>query len=38
MTLFLNIVKPKPMCVSGFGFQFHTPGTNENILSEKKNG
>ena len=28
-------VKPKPMCVSGIGFQFHTSGTKENILSEK---
>ena len=24
------------MCVSGFGFQFHTPSKKENILSEKK--
>ena len=36
MIIFQKVVKPKPMCVSGNGFQFHTPGTKENILSEEK--
>ena len=26
------------MCVSGIGFQFHTPSKKENILSEKIEG
>ena len=26
------------MCVSGIGFQFHTPSKKENILSEKGGG
>ena len=30
-----SAVKPKPKCGSGIGFQFHTPGTKENILVEK---
>ena len=33
--MFEKGVKSKPMCVSGIGFQFHTPGTKENILREK---
>ena len=32
---FNSVVKPKPKCGSGIGFQFHTPGTKENILSQK---
>ena len=30
---FKSVVKPKPKCESGIGFQFHTPGTEENIWS-----
>ena len=29
------VVKPKPKCGSGICFQFHTPGTKENIFSQK---
>ena len=28
-----SVVKIKPKCGSGIGFQSHTPGTKENILS-----
>ena len=30
---FKSVAKPKSKCRSGIGFQFHTPGTKENILS-----
>ena len=32
---FNSVVKPKPKCGSGIGFQFHTSGTKENISSQK---
>ena len=36
MTIVLDSLKSKTnVCVSGIGFQFHTPGTKENIKSEK---
>ena len=31
---FNSVVKPKPKCASEIGFQFHTPGTKENILAD----
>ena len=30
---FNSVVKPKPKCGSGIGFQFYIPGTKENIFS-----
>ena len=30
---FKSVVKPKPKCGSGIGFQFRTLGTKENFLS-----
>ena len=36
MTFFYKVAQTEPMCVSGIGFQFHTPGTKKNILGEKK--
>ena len=30
-----SVVKSKPNCGSGIGFQFYIPGTKENILSRK---
>ena len=32
---FNSIVKPKPKCKSGIGFQFHTPGTKKEFFDEK---
>ena len=29
---FIIIVKPRPMCISLIGFQFHVPGSKENIF------